>query len=341
MTLHTSRNSLPHTGLAALLASLDTHGEIQLPDGTVVATGTGDPRYRVIFRTARALRTPMTELGVGRSYISGEIEGAAPQPDPAATEIRFVYDFLRSATQMKAKAIDDHYSYGDDFFLTFMDTRYRLYSHGIFASPDDTLEDASGRKLEAMFTALDLRPGMRLLDIGGGWGGVTQYCGARGVHVTTLTIAPDSARYIQRLIAEKDLPGEVFLQDFLVHQPTALYNHAVIYGVIEHIPNYARFARRVWDVLEPRPVVSRWVGGGREVHGECVHAEDVMAELLFHGFEIVEVKRETRDYELTMLEWARRLERASDQIIARWGAETYRVFRLRLNELEDTRLVLV
>jgi cyclopropane-fatty-acyl-phospholipid synthase len=356
MTLHTSRSSLPHTGLAALLASLDTPGEIQLPDGTVVATGTGDPRYRVIFRTASALRTPMTELDVGRSYISGEIEVEGDisalfdarerlrNQIPLRQKVRFVYDFLRSATQMNAKAINDHYSYGDDFFLTFMDTRYRLYSHGTFASPDDTLENASGRKLEAMFTALDLKPGMRLLDIGGGWGGVTQYCGARGVHVTTLTIAPDSARYIQRLIAEKDLPGEVFLQDFLVHQPTALYNHAVIYGVIEHIPNYARFAHRVWDVLEPggrlyldgSAAVEKFTASAftRKYIWPGAHAfmtvQDVMAELLFHGFEIVEVKRETRDYELTMLEWARRLERASDQIIARWGAETYRVFRLYL-----------
>ena len=44
---------------------------------------------------------------------------------------------------------------------------------------------------------------------------MTQYCGARGAHVTTLTIAEDSARYIQRLIDENDLPGEVLLEDFL------------------------------------------------------------------------------------------------------------------------------
>ena len=44
-----------------------------------------------------------------------------------------------------------------------------------------------------MVDGLGLNPGMRLLDIGGGWGAVTQHCGARGVHVTTLTIAEDSA----------------------------------------------------------------------------------------------------------------------------------------------------
>jgi cyclopropane fatty-acyl-phospholipid synthase-like methyltransferase len=58
--------------------------------------------------------------------------------------------------------------------------------------------------------------------------------------------------------------------------------------------------------------------------------QDVIAELLYHGFEILEVTRETRDYELTMLEWAKRLDAAKDEVIARWGEEVYRAFRLFL-----------
>lgn len=55
-----------------------------------------------------------------------------------------------------------------------------------------------------------------------------------------------------------------------------------------------------------------------------------MAEFLYHGFEIIEVVRETKDYELTMLEWTKRLDAAKDEVIAGWGEETYRVFRLFL-----------
>lgn len=66
---------LPRTGLAALLASLDIPGEIQLPTGNVVKVGNDEPKYRVIFRSESALRTPMTELGVGRrAYVSGKIQ---------------------------------------------------------------------------------------------------------------------------------------------------------------------------------------------------------------------------------------------------------------------------
>ncbi|KAJ6151729.1 S-adenosyl-L-methionine-dependent methyltransferase [Penicillium chermesinum] len=58
--------------------------------------------------------------------------------------------------------------------------------------------------------------------------------------------------------------------------------------------------------------------------------QDVIRELLYHGFEIVDVARETTDYQLTMLEWAKRLDAAKETIIAGWGEETYRLFRLFL-----------
>ena len=204
------------------------------------------------------------------------------------------------------------------FTLTFIDTRFRFYSHGIFNKPDESIEEASEHKLESMYQGLGLKPGMRLVDIGGGWGGVTQYRGSRGVHVTTLTIAKDSQKFMSRLIDEQNLPGEVFLEDFLKHKPTEPYDHAVMYGVIKHIPNYRRFARSVWGVLKPggrlyldgsaaielfsvSSFMRDYVWRGTHTY---IIMQDVLAELLYYGFEIVEVARETRDYELTMLEWA-------------------------------------
>ncbi|KAJ5791890.1 uncharacterized protein N7518_008901 [Penicillium psychrosexuale] len=245
---------------------------------------------------------------------------------------------------MNAKAIDDHYGLDDGFFLSFLDKRFRFYTHGFFQRPDETLEEASEHKMETMFASLGLKPGMRILDIGGGWGGVTQYCAARGVHVTTLTIAPNSARYVQRVIEEKNLPGQVFVQDFLDHNPEEPYDHVVILGVIEHIPNDQRFARRMWDVLKPGGRM--YLDGSAAVEKFAVSSftrdyiwrgthtfmtlQDVLAELLYHGFAVRDVTNETRDYELTMLEWAKRLDSSKDDLIAGWGEHNYRIFRLFL-----------
>ncbi|CAI7596728.1 unnamed protein product [Penicillium bialowiezense] len=331
-----AKRTLPRTGVAALLAGLDTPGEIQLPDGSVVAVGAGDPVYRVIFQSERALRTPMTEFGIGQAYLDGEIQvqgdfGALfnarqtlSDKVPIRQKLQFLYDFLRDCTKMHAKAVGDHYNLGDDFYLTFLDKRFRFYTQGLFNSPEDTIEQASERKVETMFKALDLKPGMRLLDIGGGWGGVTQYCGERGVHVTTLTLTAGSARFIQRILEGNNYAGQVFLEDFLTHTPKETYDHVAALGVIEHIPNYRKFARKVWEVLKP--------GGRMYLDGSAAVEKfaDVLAEFLYHGFSVLNVANETRDYELTMSEWAKRFDAAKDDIIAGWGEKNYRVFRLFL-----------
>ncbi len=331
--------------------------ELGLPDGEVHRVGETPPMFRVAFKSERALRVPLTEFALGRAYVEGDIDfdgdmmallDVRDQLRAGATlgqKLRFATQlFLRSPTWINSRAIRDHYTFGDDFYLTFLDTRYRFYSHCLFHSDDETLEQAAEHKLESMWNALGLRPGMRLLDIGGGWGGVTQYCGARGVHVTSLTLAEDSANYIRNLIREHRVPGEVIVEDVLEHRPSEPYDHAVIYGVIEHIPNYRRFCKRVWDALEPGGRLYLDASATKEKYAVSAftrhyiwpgtHAflalQDMIEELLFHGFEIVRVRRETRDYELTTRHWAERLDACHEKIAARWGEPLYRAFRLYL-----------
>lgn len=175
MAVGTPKSKLPRTGLAALLATLDIPGEIQLPDGSVVPVGTGLPKYRVIFRSKNALSTPMTELSVGRAYVSGDIEvegdfsalfGARQsltEKVPLRQKLQFLYDYyIRSATAMNKKVISDHYGRGDGMYLTFIDKKYRFYTQGIFKNPDESIEQASENKLDVIFKALDLKPGMRV-----------------------------------------------------------------------------------------------------------------------------------------------------------------------------------
>lgn len=340
-----------------VLQRLSTPGVVELPDGTRRMVGNGEPVWRVRFRTDNSLSLPRTEYSLGSAYVRGELDfdgdlvelleardhlrkGVAP-----SVALRFaVRLMLRSPTKANAAAINRHYTLGDDFYLTFIDKRYRFYSQCIFRNDDDCLEDAAEYKLESMWNSLKLRPGMRLLDIGGGWGGVTQYCGERGVHVTSLTLVEDSAAYIRRLITEYGLSGEVIVQDALDHRPSRRYDHAVIYGVIEHIPNYRQFCARIWEAVAPggrlyldasatkqkfavSPFTRQYTWPG---HHSFLSLQDIVRELLLHGFEIVEVKRETRDYELTIRHWADRLEANHSVVTERWGEGVYRAFRMFL-----------
>jgi cyclopropane-fatty-acyl-phospholipid synthase len=331
---------------------------VQLASGELLRFGPGEPQFRVIFHTDKPLLGPMTEYALGKAYVEGEfdIEGDFF----AMQEVRKLLDanahariFLAwmwqlvamPATWINRKAIEQHYLLGDDFYLPFMDAKYRFYSQCIFHTDDETLEAAAEHKLESMWNGLQLRPGMRLLDIGGGWGGVHEYCGPRGVDVTSLTLAQDSYDFISRLDRQLGLSGcSVLLADFLEHRPAEPYDAVVIYGVIEHIPFYRRFCARLWDCLKPggrlyldasasiqkydaSDFTRRYIWPGAH---SFLCLQDLVQELLYHGLDVVETKNETHDYDLTMRHWAMRFEANRDAVVAKWGERIYRVWRLYL-----------
>jgi cyclopropane-fatty-acyl-phospholipid synthase len=331
---------------------------VQLASGELLRFGPGEPQFRVIFHTDKPLLGPMTEYALGQAYVEGEfdIEGDFF----AMQEVRKLLNanahariFLAwmwqlvamPATWINRKAIEQHYLLGDDFYLPFMDAKYRFYSQCLFHTDDETLEAAAEHKLESMWNGLLLRPGMRLLDIGGGWGGVHEYCGPRGVDVTSLTLARDSYDFVSRLDRQLGLSGcSVLLEDFLEHRPAEPYDAVVIYGVIEHIPFYRRFCARLWDCLKPggrlyldasasiqkydaSDFTRRYIWPGAH---SFLCLQDLVQELLYHGLDVVETKNETHDYDLTMRHWAMRFEANREAVVAKWGERIYRVWRLYL-----------
>jgi cyclopropane-fatty-acyl-phospholipid synthase len=184
-----------------------------------------------------------------------------------------------------------------------------------------------------------LRSGDHVLDIGGGWGGLKRFCQERDVRVTSLTLSEDSARFIR-----EHAGGEVVVQDLLEHRVREPYDHVVILGVIEHIPTYRRFCERVWDVLKPGGRLYLDASATREKYASsaftrrytwngvhsCLCLQDLVRELLFHGFEISSLHGGTDDYEWTMRGWAENLENAQTFLCSRWSESRYRASRIFL-----------
>jgi cyclopropane-fatty-acyl-phospholipid synthase len=340
-----------------ILSSSGISCEVRWPHGQVRRYGLETPAFQLTVHNDRVLRRELDEFTFAQAYVNGDIdiEGEIATLLQLRTQIQdkvrlrpwlqFLCDlFFKSETHVNRQAILKHYQFGDELYLSFIDQRYRFYSQGIFKHANESLEDASEHKLEQMFEALQLKPGMRLLDIGGGWGGVAQYCGGKGVRVTELTLGEDSYRYIQQLIHQKQLPCEVLLQDFLTFEPDEPFDAIVIYGVIEHMVNYRRFAQQIWRCLKPNgrlfldasaSIVKydvstfsrRYIWGGTHTF-LCL--QDLIGELLRHGLQIERVQNESAHYAHTMLHWAQRLERNRNTIVARWGEPMYRAFRLYL-----------
>ena len=352
-----SPHQLERSWFENLFAGFATPGEMALPGGKVVHFGEGVPRFRIAVHDKAFLRRPHDDLSVAEAYLNGtidlegdmlamlEVRKQLADKFRLGAWLRFVNDlFLMPARIMNKRVIDRHYTFGNDFYFHFLDSSYRFYSHCLFESDTDTLEQAAERKLKTTFQALDLRPGMRLLDIGAGWGGVFQYACPRGVKVTGVTLFENSYNYIRDLIHRGHLDGRVLLQDFLSYQPEEPFDAIVTYGVIEHMPNYRKFFSRVWDCLKPGGKIYIDGSASKEKHSlsqfarryiwqgahSCMCLQELIQEALYHGFQVVDVKEESHDYELTMLHWARRLDRHREEIVARWGEKLYRMFRLFL-----------
>jgi 2-polyprenyl-3-methyl-5-hydroxy-6-metoxy-1,4-benzoquinol methylase len=195
------------------------------------------------------------------------------------------------------------------------------------------LQGAYGR-----LTAVDARPGERVLDIGAGWGAMTEHGGRRGVRVTSLTISEPSARYVDALIREHDLPCRVLREHFLEYVPGERFDAIVNLGVTEHLPDYAASLAQYRRLLRPggklyldacsTPVkfpfssfVYRHIFPGNATL-LCLH--DFLAEVAKTPFEVLAVYNDRHSYELTCRRWAENLERARETIVSRWGQALFR-----------------
>ena len=147
--------------------------------------------------------------------------------------------------------VQAHYDLSDDFFALFLDPT-RTYSCAYFERDDMTLEQAQRAKVDLALGKCGLRPGMRLLDVGCGWGStMVRAVQHYGVDVIGLTLSQNQFDYVQSLIP--DLPGprtaEVRLEGW--EEFTGKVDRIVSIGAFEHFhrERYDAFFRMCRDAL--------------------------------------------------------------------------------------------
>jgi cyclopropane-fatty-acyl-phospholipid synthase len=241
------------------------------------------------------------------------------------------------------QAIAAHYDFANEFYLQFLDPT-RCYSQAVFERDDEALETAQRRKLDFAIDACRLKPGDRVLDVGGGWGSFTEYAGQRGIQVTSLTISRQSEAFLADLIQRRQLPCQVVNQDFLAYASPEPYDAMVILGVMEHLPDYPAVLRQFQRLLKPGGRVYLDASAIREKYSKSTFIARYIfpadhAFLCLHDFltaaaktpmDVLAVYNDRHSYFLTCKAWAENLEAARDDIIRRWGDALYRRFRIYL-----------
>ncbi len=328
-------------------------------DGSTHVFGAGAPAFTITVLDAvgaKALAS-LDQLQVAVAYLRGhlDVEGDVmavlamrkffPDFHPIAWLARFAPMALRGRTEHDRRSISAHYDRESDFFLTFLDTRHRCYTEGLFVRDDEPLEDAMTRKMDNAIEALRLRPGDHVLEVGGGWGAFMEYAAGKGINVTSLTLARESEEYLNDLIAKRELStATVVRQHLLEYAAPRRYDAIVNMGVTEHLPNYRATVRKYAELLRPggrvyldalamrakhrvSTFMSRYVYPGKS---SPLLLHDYLREVARSPFELVSVNDDRHNYYLTCREWARRLDAARDEVVQRWGDPLYRRFRIFL-----------
>jgi cyclopropane-fatty-acyl-phospholipid synthase len=202
-------------------------------------------------------------LGFGEAYMDGwwdceALDEMCSRAISARLDERFTYSprnllafaislLTNRQSRRRARQVGEvHYDLGNDFFRAMLDP-WMQYSSAFFLEGDD-LATAQRRKLEMVCQRLDLHPGMRLLDVGCGWGGLAKYAAQNyGCSVTGLTISREQQQFAASWC--DGLEVEIQLRDY--RQIRGRFDCAVSVGMVEHVgfKNYRTYLRAIADSL--------------------------------------------------------------------------------------------
>src|SRR4051812_10453949 len=221
-------------------------------DITVEGVHPGDP-YRLL-RAAESLlepRRPSPAEAVRALRSFGRLALTLPEPPPqeAPGALRRAVNGLRHSRTRDAEAIHHHYDVSNRFYEMVLGPSM-AYTCACYTSEDATLEQAQEHKYDLVARKLGLRPGMRLLDVGCGWGGMVRHAAKQyGVRALGVALSAEQATWASARIAAEGLQGlaEVRHLDYRDVRETG-FDAVSSIGLIEHIgvgnyPSYFRFLR--------------------------------------------------------------------------------------------------
>lgn len=167
---------------------------------------------------------------------------------------------LQSKSRAKVVA-RHHYDLGNDLFTAMLD-KQMIYSCGYWKNANN-LDEAQTNKLELICQKLELKPGLKLLDIGCGWGGLAKYAAMHhGVSVVGVTISKEQADFAKNYC--QGLPIQIELKDY--RDVTQNFDRVVSVGMFEHVgeKNYPIFMRTVSKILSDDGLFLLHTIGGNE-----------------------------------------------------------------------------
>ena len=371
---------------AALIERALGHAPVAVAAYDGSTAGPADAKVRLVLHSPKALSyliSAPSSLGLARAFVSGELEiqgdpydaltlvwsdrigelswaerltilrNIDPKalrwvdPPPEEYGARRLRDGLRHSKSRDAAAISHHYDVSNRFYEWVLGPSM-TYTCACYPTEDASLEEAQAHKYDLVARKLNLRPGMRLLDVGCGWGGMVRHAAKHyGVQALGVTLSRRQAEWAKERIASDGLGhlAEVRFSDYRDVTDTD-FDAVSSIGLTEHIgkanlPAYFSFLAsklRVGGrllnhcITRPTTTESNRFGGFIDRYvfpdGELEGVGTIITAMQDHGFEVRHEENLREHYARTLAGWCANLATHWDEAVAEVGAGRARVWAL-------------
>ncbi len=305
------------------------HGVLRmiLPDGSEMTIGSGSNPARAAHGLHATMRVKdeqffkrcfyFGDIGLAESFMAGEWESdeldeviawfilnhERSQSQSGSRIGQRILGWLGWANQLghrlrandmanSRKNIAAHYDLSNEFFATFLDPSM-TYSSGLFRTGEESLAEAQEAKYERICRMLELKPGMRLLEIGGGWGAFSRMAAEKfGCHVTTLTISERQYEWAGALRSQHGLETAIDLRLLDYRRMTGQFDRIVSIEMLEAVGHeyFDTFFAKCEELLAPNGVVALQVITAPETRYEAMRkGVDFIQKHIFPGGHIPSV----------------------------------------------------
>jgi len=302
-------------------------------------------------------------IDTGKGDLIDILEGKKYPPIFSKVELnRYLRTWLSGSvfhdTNQDASYLPEAYNKGDDWFEATLGEPM-VYTGAIYTGPDETMWTAQLNKLDFIAHALGVKPGDKALEIGCGWGRLSNHLASKGATVTGVTMSSDQQAYGRRMsekLGQSDKVDIVLTNFFDLKKPDKSYNVISSVEMAEHvgIKNYNKFLRKVHSLLADDGTFYLQVAGlPRGYATGYNHYEDlvwglfmdehvfpgadascpmgwVVTQLEQAGFEVQHVANLGNHYSKTLHAWQLKWESKKDEIVKAYGERSYRRWRVFL-----------
>lgn len=290
-----------------------------------------------------------TRLSVLRELGPRYLRPVRRPPQEMPSRMLRIWNGLRHSKSRDSQAISHHYDVSNRFYELLLGPTM-AYTCACFPDADASLEQAQEHKFELVSRKLALKPGMRLLDVGCGWGGMVMHAARNhGVRALGVTLSRKQAEWAQKAIVDAGLAdlAEVRHLDYR-DVPETGFDAISSIGLTEHIgaanlPSYFTFLHsrlrphgRLLNHCITRPTTTERHRSGLFIDryifpdGELEGVGEIVSAMQDNGFEIRHEETLREHYAMTLAGWSANLDANWNAAVAEVGHGKARAWALYL-----------